>query len=957
MNKLTLTERYNVRKVAYLYANIDKFGPLVYAKCKNKQDLAVEISKLKAFLEHVTHHNGVINVSYKTDKDGRIFGSPHTIQNISGVVRNFLLEDEDIVDVDIVNSISCILLSLCNKHNLKCPTLQKYYDERQTIIDKYYGGDKDLCKDFINPSFFKKYEKIQTSNKFEEKMKDDIITIHDFAHEHKDFAKYRKQAIKTCKRDNKDNVKGRTLNYLYTDIECDILKQAMEHYQTKTKKEIRTAMFDGFLAEKSKTFKLSNLNRLMGKIIDSDIKFIYKPITQNVIPDIPKSFKFDIDDIKTEYRKNKIIKRELPELQHKPDVVGECKYLSDIFTYEMYQNNDTIVLQSCCGTGKTYSVAKYIAQSNDKVISIINRKSLLTAQIKEFNDKGLDLSNYENKETYDLNENGIICINSIMKYSRQSNDQFKDFVVYVDEINSFLETLSHSAILTKDVKLVYETLMRIIQNCKKLIVSDHTITDAALMMFKSKKSKRTIYIKNKYRKFKGVHALQVKNEARFKDKIQEAMKANKGFFAGFDSATSATLYFNSLKDFTTLDCILVTDETRVKIPNNMSEWEGKCIFYSPKIETGVDFSIDTKQQVFYHMKGNSVLPTSSFQMICRTRNMDKLTWYAEPTKETDFKYKSLIDTQEKATEHKEKTNVYMCSSYLDENDDLQYAPNSFYNIWTYNEYVKDIYENNKAGHLNDLLMNNVFECTEDLYEAPEKLDKNVINQMNGMTEEAIEETFTQWINKEAEVEMFETRSSMLNLTTDDDKTKYKELITDRTTFEEHLKLKLLLKEKSFIESKASSAVENSYVEFGLNNIYSKIKLLAEFEQQTNITRFDTSNVAVGAIDDKTWTMIKKLYSKTTKKPETIAAIEKEYSAMVNSIVKNLYDGKRVGERKLNKRVYDLNVDKIQTSFELDYVTMSHSNPLKNYDRTVMNHIGLQFPEFEVDEFENVIFGE
>jgi excinuclease UvrABC helicase subunit UvrB len=315
----------------------------------------------------------------------------------------------------------------------------------------------------------------------------------------------------------------------------------------------------------------------LGKIIDSDIKFIYKPITQNIIPDVPEDFQPDTKNIKDEYRKNKIIKRELPELQHKADVVGDCNYLSDIFTYEMYQNNDVIVLSSCCGTGKTYSVAKYIAQSNDKAISIINRKSLLTAQIKEFNDKGLQLNNYEDKETYDLNENGIICINSIMKYSRQSDEQFKDFVVYIDEVNSFLETLTHSHILTKDIKTVYETLIRIIKNCKKLIVSDHTITDAAFAMFKNKKSKRTLYVENKYQKFKGVGSQRIKKESSFKDTIQAAMVSNKGFFAGFDSASTATLYYNSIKDFTKLDCILVTDETRVKIPNDMSEWEGKCI--------------------------------------------------------------------------------------------------------------------------------------------------------------------------------------------------------------------------------------------------------------------------------------------------------------------------------------------------------------------------------------------
>ena len=38
-----------------------------------------------------------------------------------------------------------------------------------------------------------------------------------------------------------------------------------------------------------------------------------------------------------------------------------------------------------------------------------------------------------------------------------------------------------------------------------------------------------------------------------------------------------------MKDMTKLECILVTDETKVVIPKNMSEWENKCIFYSPKI--------------------------------------------------------------------------------------------------------------------------------------------------------------------------------------------------------------------------------------------------------------------------------------------------------------------------------------------------------------------------------------
>ena len=135
------------------------------------------------------------------------------------------------------------------------------------------------------------------------------------------------------------------------------------------------------------------------------------------------------------------------------------------------------------------------------------------------------------------------------------------------------------------------------------------------------------HVKNKFQKFEGVEAFQIKDEMRFKNAITEKMKIDEAFFAGFDSARNASCYFYNMKDNTKLDCILVTDETKVIIPKNMSEWENTLIFYSPKLETGVDSNIDTKQSVFFHMKGESILPTSSFQMIARTRNMKDFTYF------------------------------------------------------------------------------------------------------------------------------------------------------------------------------------------------------------------------------------------------------------------------------------------------------------------------------------------
>ena len=243
-----------------------------------------------------------------------------------------------------------------------------------------------------------------------------------------------------------------------------------------------------------------------------------------------------------------------------------------------------------------------------------------------------------------------------------------------------------------------------------------------------------------------------------------------------------------------------------------------------------------------------------------------------------------------------------------------------------------------------------------MHEEPVRLDKKIIDVMKELTEEALEETFTQWINKDINVEIFDTRSAMLNLTNDDDKNKYKNFIINKTEFEGHTKLKLLFKKNSFIESKAGVAIENSYAEFGINNKYSKIKLLLEFEKQTNINRFNYSNAPCASIDDKTWTMIQKVFRKKNKKPSTTQDVIIEYVGIINNIVK-LYEGERVGNKKANNRVYLLDTCKLQQSFELDYITMSANNPLKNYDKELVERIGLTFPDFEIDDFENVIFAE
>ena len=100
-------------------------------------------------------------------------------------------------------------------------------------------------------------------------------------------------------------------------------------------------------------------------------------------------------------------------------------------------------------------------------------------------------------------------------------------------------------------------------------------------------------------------------------------------------------------------------------------------------------------------------------------------------------------------------------------------------------------------------------------------------------------------------------------------------------------------------------------------------------------------------------MIKKLFRKTTKKPEDKNDIIKSYTSMINNIA-SLYKGKMEGKHTKGNKIYILDTEKINESLELDFIKMTLDNPLKNYDRETIEHIDLELPKIEVDKFNNVI---
>jgi hypothetical protein len=113
----------------------------------------------------------------------------------------------------------------------------------------------------------------------------------------------------------------------------------------------------------------------------------------------------------------------------------------------------------------------------------------------------------------------------------------------------------------------------------------------------------------------------------------------------------------------------------------------------------------------------------------------------------------------------------------------------------------------------------------------------------------------------------------------------------------------------------------------------------------------------GNVKPNTWTMIKKLFKKTSTIPipSTESDIIKQYTSMINHFVdksNKLYIGQRVGKTETSNRVYAFYGTLIKDSFNLDFVKMSPMNLKKNYDESIITHIGMQFPEYHgEDDFE------
>lgn len=608
------------------------------------------------------------------------------------------------------------------------------------------------------------------------------------------------------------------------------------------------------------------------------------------------------------------------------------KYLD--FDYNIFNNYNTIIIQSDTGTGKTTHISKHIynyIKNNDnkyQVISIVNLINLANQQIKTFSDNGLKLSSYQDEFKNILNDDIVVCINSILIFNYLSDDFYSNKIIYIDEINSFLEYLTHNDILNKNIKLIYEILIKFIKKAHKVIVSDAHIKNNVFELLKFRDDSTKIYINNDYKKYNNVNAIRIKDENMFFDILLDNISKNKYFLFGCDSCSTITkFYYNCIKKFSNKekDFILITAEHKFNLINANEQFKNKFVFYSPSIVTGVDFSIDNKQDHFIYIKGNTINPTSIYQQSTRNRNIDTLYYYGNYNN-NNFIFNSIDCVKSYYKNIINANNIInnVCRQF-NENDESYIIENTFFNLFCFNEYILDCFNTNKLLHFESILKDKGFTLSSKGYDNKfsKEMYKELITSNNSIDiiKDYLQDNEYNKLNN-TKYESIRDYIQLFNLE-ENDLLKYKTIITDKfernhyfnfiKLFYLHDKAKKQIVSSFGMPLGHDKAKEQNVLSFGMplghdtsfNNIYSDtsydIKQIDSIDNKINIIKklYKKHNIKYLSLDkfgeiqninisNDEYTIIKHFFRTTKKIPSNNEEFKKFIITLINNIIGNLH---------------------------------------------------------------------
>ena len=622
----------------------------------------------------------------------------------------------------------------------------------------------------------------------------------------------------------------------------------------------------------------------------------------------------------------------------------------------MIFNNEIIILQSSTGTGKTTAVSNHIKrcfeeQPEIKLLCITPIKSLASQLHLNFNNVNCCFYQNEtgdNKEKSELFEARAltICINSIIPFKYMKIKELNKYILYIDEINSFLHNLTHATTLDTNIKEVYEALLNILKHCKKIILSDANIkNNVGDLINNIKQDKKILFVKNHFQKYKNIKAYHINDANNFLNLMLERVKNNNYFLCGGDNRKEIHKIYNECKKVATEEqikyFILITSEEDFILYNANEQFKNKFVFYSPKIIYGVDFNNFEAQDVFIYIKGMTISPSESFQQVCRTRNIKNLYFHGND-KNKVVQFKTLEQTKKHFKESlnlSKKLNII--STYFNEKDDKQIIENTFFNLFIRNEFIKSVYKSNKVKHFKNILSSFGFEVIESNqhYQTFNKILKNTMdNDLITETDEKFERFINDTDKTKPEYFNINKRAELLKLSNIEDMIKYKDYLINNTLLNNHYKIINYLKSDIERTKQFNKKTENIYECKIIGTTEQKLKIINQIERDYNI------NIKNGIINNNSnevkfnkdfYKLIVNVFQTKKKQPKKMNEVVILYISMLRHTYLNLIESKQLRTKEnRNKYEYKLNYLRLYEDLKLYQIRNPTLNKLDNVEALI-----------------------
>jgi len=134
-----LRESVDIKRVSYL-AETYTFPLFKEQYTGTASDCNKDFNKLTKYLNYKLSGNEEVRYNYSMNrKDGRMYGT-NSIQNVFKNVRGFICEGIA-TDLDIQNCHPFVLNNLCKEHQIECPFLYQYVNDRENVLEKIMSAD------------------------------------------------------------------------------------------------------------------------------------------------------------------------------------------------------------------------------------------------------------------------------------------------------------------------------------------------------------------------------------------------------------------------------------------------------------------------------------------------------------------------------------------------------------------------------------------------------------------------------------------------------------------------------------------------------------------------------------------------------------------------------------------------------------------------------------------------